>query len=76
MPSYIQKAKTTHFRCGGDGWFRACWEIPNPGNAESFCGHAIQGIAGNVAEGYYLATLTHEKTPARMSAALARCRAI
>ena len=44
MPSYIQKAKTTHPRCGGDGWFRACWEIPNPGNAESFCGCAIRGI--------------------------------
>ena len=27
MHLYIQIAKTTHFRCGGDGWFRACWEV-------------------------------------------------
>jgi len=24
MHLYIQNAKTTHFRCGGNGWFRAC----------------------------------------------------
>ena len=34
MPLWVQKAKTTHFRLGGNGWFRACWEIPNPGNTE------------------------------------------
>ena len=27
MHLYIQTAKTTHFRCGGDGWFRAGWEV-------------------------------------------------
>ena len=27
MHLYIQIAKTTHFRSGGDGWFRACWEV-------------------------------------------------
>ena len=27
MHLYIQIAKTTHFRFGGDGWFRACWEV-------------------------------------------------
>ena len=27
MQVYIHIAQTTHFRFGGDGWFRACWEV-------------------------------------------------
>ena len=30
MHLYIQTAKSTHFRSGGDGWFRACWEVSQP----------------------------------------------
>ena len=32
---YPQLAKTTQFRGGGTGWFRACWDISqSPGNTE------------------------------------------
>ena len=27
MHLYVQNAKTTYFRPGGDRWFRACWEV-------------------------------------------------
>ena len=30
MSLYIQKTKTTHFRCGGNEWFRAYWVAPKP----------------------------------------------
>ena len=45
MSLYIQKTKTTHFRCGGNGWFHACWMAPNHGNTEIICGCAILWIA-------------------------------
>ena len=30
MPLWVQKAKTTHFRFGGNEWFHACWVAPKP----------------------------------------------
>ena len=37
MQVSIQLAKTTHFRHGGDGWFRACWgSRPNPRRTKMF----------------------------------------
>ena len=53
MHLYTQNAKTTHFRCGGDGWFRACWGArPKPWRTQSVlvrnpsdCGDAILRIA-------------------------------
>ena len=51
MHSYIRNAKTTHFRCGGNGWFRACWVAPKPlGNTESFCGYAPIAALKNMTE--------------------------
>ena len=37
MHLYIQNAKTTHFRYGGNGWFRACWgSRPKPWRTRMF----------------------------------------
>ena len=33
------------FPLRGNGWFRACWVAPNPGNTEIICGCAILRIA-------------------------------
>lgn len=40
MHLYIQNAKTTHFRCDGNGWFRACWgSRPKPWRTKTVLGN-------------------------------------